>query len=113
MAKLFRVDRHVFNRAKPTKKIPVKITEATASGTLLTLTFNQPIKLEKGLTPQYSTDVAGAEPMSAALTTPTTLALTFSEDIDAATQVTIPFEDPAVRNLNGGYVSDSTFPLAA
>lgn len=113
MAKLFRVDRKVANRVKPKKKIPVKITEATASGTLLTLTFNQTVTLEKGMTPQYMANVGGVQPVSATMPNPTTLNITYSGDIEGATQVSIPFEDPAVRNAVGGFVSDSTFPIAA
>ncbi len=96
-------------RALPTRETPVRIESATAVGAVLTLTFDQPVVL-KG-TPKYTTDVAGATATSAVLTTPTTLAVTFSATIAAASEVTIPFQDPAVRNAVGGFVADSTFPV--
>jgi hypothetical protein len=40
-----------------------------------------------------------------------TIAITFSATIAAATEVRIPYEEPAVRNGSGGFVSTSTFPV--
>jgi len=96
------------NRPQPTS--PIAITAATKSGSVLTVTFNQPVGL-KGV-PQYSVGVAGADPLSAALTSPNVLALTFDAAITSATTVTIPYEEPAVRNSSGGFVATSTFPLS-
>ncbi len=96
-------------RVKPTQKTPVRIVSATAAASVLTVTFDQPVIL-KGV-PQYGVDVAGATPASAAMTNPLTLALTFSAAIAAATEVTIPFEEPGVRSAVGGFVADSTFPV--
>ena len=95
-------------RVKPRQVTPVRIVSAVAAASVLTITFDQPVTL-KGV-PQYTTDVAGPTPVSAAMTGPTTLAITFSAAIAAATEVRIPFEDPGIRNAVGGFVADSTFP---
>lgn len=96
-------------RAKTTQQTPVKIVSASAATTVLTVTFDQPVIL-KGI-PEYSVDVVGATPTGAALTAPTTLALTFSASIAAATEMTIPFQDPGIRNAVGGFVANSSFPV--
>ena len=96
-------------RAMPKQKTPVRITNATAAASVLTITFDQPVIL-KGV-PKYTTDIAGATAVSAAMTNPTTLALTFSAAVATATEVTIPFEDPGIRNAVGGFVADTTFPV--
>lgn len=49
--------------------------------------------------------------MSAVQTSPTTIEITFDVSIALATVVNIPYQEPAVRNAKGGYVSDSTFTL--
>ena len=95
------------NRPQPTT--PLSIVSASAAGSVLTIGFNQPVAL-KGV-PQYTTDVAGADPVSAAMTDAMTLAITFDAAVAAATEVRIPYEEPAVRNSSGGFVADSTFPV--
>lgn len=99
------------DRVKPKKATPVYISSASASGTVLTLTFDQTVGL-KG-TPQYVTDVPNAKPVSAEMTSPVMMRLTFDTDITTASELTIPFEDPAVKNPVGGFVADSTYPLSA
>jgi hypothetical protein len=95
-------------RAAPKRQTPVRIVSASAAGSVLTITFNQTVKL-KGV-PRYTTDVAGADAVSAVLSNPTTLLVTFDAAIAAATLVTIPFNEPAVQSTVGGFVADSTFP---
>src|SRR5688572_19784463 len=85
------------------QKTPIRIASASKSGSVLTVTFDQVVRI-KGV-PQYTTTVA-AEPISAVLTSPTTLALTFDAAITAATAFTIPFEDPGIQNGVGGFVAD-------
>jgi len=97
----------VVNNPQPTT--PILVTGATAVGSVLTMTFDQPIALNG--TPAYTTDVVGATATSAALTSPTTVAITYSAAVAAATEVRIPYEEPAVRNGSGGFVSTSTFPV--
>jgi hypothetical protein len=93
--------------SQPTASIA--ITAATAATTIVTVTFDQPVSLQG--VPQYTTDVAGADAVSAVLTSPTTIAITFDASVAAATELRIPYEEPAVRNASGGFVSTSTFPV--
>jgi len=109
MSVLLRTDKPSRDRVEPKTATPVRIASAAAAGSVLTVTFDQPVVL-KGV-PQYAVDVAGADPASAVLTDATTLALTFDAVIDAATEVTLPFEDPGIRSTVGGFVADSTFPV--
>jgi hypothetical protein len=49
--------------------------------------------------------------ISAVLTGPATVAVTFSASVTSATTLTIPFEDPAIRNASGGFANAGTFPV--
>src|SRR5688500_20398298 len=91
----------VFNN--PPKTVAIKVTAATAAGSVLTIVFNQPVSLNG--VPAYTTDVVGAEPVSAVLTGPTTGAITFSAAGAAATEARIPHEEPAVRHGSGGFAA--------
>jgi hypothetical protein len=95
------------NNPQPT--VPIKVTAASAATTVVTVTFDQPVSLNG--VPAYTTDVAGAEAVSAVMTSPTTVAITFDASVAAATELNIPYEEPAVRNSSGGFVSTSTFPV--
>jgi hypothetical protein len=97
------------NRPQPTTPISIAPGGASAAGSVITIEFNQPVILNG--VPQYSTDVAGATPISAVMTNATTLELTFSASVAAATEITIPYEEPGIRNSSGGFVSTSTFPV--
>jgi len=94
-------------RSQPTA--PIGIASATAVGSVLTMVFDQPVSLNG--VPAYTTDVVGATALSAVMTNATTVAVTFSAAVAAATEVRIPYEEPAVRNGSGGFVSTSTFPV--
>jgi len=91
------------------KTSPIKVVSANAATTIVTVTFDQVVFL-KGV-PNYSTDVLGADAVSAVMTGPTTIAITFDSSVAAATELNIPYEEPAVRNSSGGFVSTSTFPV--
>lgn len=97
------------DRVEPKRATPVRISSAAKAGSVLTVTFDQAVRL-KGV-PQYTLTGAIVTPLSAAMTSPTVMALTFSGSITAATVVHIPFEDPAIRNAVGGFVADTTFPV--
>lgn len=112
MPQLGRVEQHNEDRVQPKQPTPVRIVSATKATTVLTLVFNQPVTKIRDVVPQYTTDVAGATPLSATALTIDTVAVTFSADITAATEVNIPYLDPAVRSKDGGYIADSTFPVA-
>lgn len=99
---LIRKEQSNAERGKPRRRTPIHVTSWSASGTDLTLTFNQPVGLN-GL-PAYSTDVM-ATPVSAVQTDPLTIVITFSADISIAATLTIPFQDPAIRNKRGGFVT--------
>lgn len=81
---------------------PIRITGVTASGSVLAVEFDQAVALSG--VPAYTTNVAGAKAVSAVAKTPTTIEITFSATIATATSVTVPYEDPAVRNSIGGFV---------
>jgi len=93
----------------PQATTPIKVTSANAATTVVTVTFDQVVALTG--TPNYTTDVVGADPVSAVQTSPTTIDITFSASVAAATELNIPYEEPAVRNSSGGFVSTSTFPV--
>jgi hypothetical protein len=95
------------NNPQPT--VPIKVTAASAATTVVTVTYDQPVSLNG--VPSYATDVVGADPVSAVLTSPTTIEITFDASVAAATELNIPYEEPAVRNSSGGFVSTSTFPV--
>ena len=95
------------NNPQPTT--PIKVTDVAVAGSVATVTFDQAVSLQG--TPAYTTDIAGAEAVSAALTSPTTVAVTFDAAVATATALNIPYEEPAVRNASGGFVSTSTFPV--
>ena len=97
----------VVNNPQPTT--PITVTGAAAALAVLTVTYDQAVILNG--VPAYTTDVAGADAVSAVQTGPTTIAITFDSSVAAATEVFIPYEEPAVRNASGGFVSTSTFPV--
>lgn len=96
---------------QPERSTPITITDVEAAASVLTLTFDQPVSVTG--TPGITTDVAGAEPVSAVQTSPNVVAITFDAAIAAATSLNIPYRDPAIRNSVGGYVISNTFPIAA
>src|SRR5688572_4649433 len=94
---------------KPQPVTPIYISSAVAAGSVLTLTFDQPVMLSG--TPQFTTDVAGATAQSAVKTAANVVAITFSASIAAATVINLPFREPAIRNASGGFVTSSTFRI--
>jgi hypothetical protein len=95
------------NRPQPTT--PIAITSCTKAAAVVTIVFNQSVMLD-GI-PAYTTNLVGPTVISAALTTPNTLVLTFSATVATATTLNVPYEEPAVRNPSGGFVSQATFPV--
>jgi len=93
----------------PQPTAAIKITAGNAALAVVTVTYDQPVILNG--TPQYTTDVVGATAISAVKTGPNVVAITFSASVAAATALNIPYEEPAVRNSSGGFVSTSTFPV--
>lgn len=83
---------------------PITIT-ATTPGDTTVVEFDQAVIL-KGI-PQWPNNSASM-PLTAVLTAPDELTLTYPAP-DTTTAITVPFEDPGVRNGGGGYVSPGTF----
>lgn len=111
MTTLGRTEKEHRGRTKKTQPTPVRILTATKNAAVLTLTFDQPVVL-KGV-PQYTTNVAGATAVSATSPSIDSVAITFSATIATATTLNIPSPvEPAVRSKDGGYVANSTFPIA-
>ena len=94
---------------RPIPATPVGIVSVTKSLAVMTIVLNTPVSL-KGV-PAYTTNIGGVTAIGAAMTNPTTLALTFSASIAAATSLVIPFGEPAMRSSSGGYLTPGTFPV--
>ena len=90
----------------PVPSAPIGILTATPSGSTLTVVFDQPVGLS-GI-PRYTIDGGSAVPIAAAMTSPTTMVLTYAASIEGAGNATIPYDDPAVRNKSGGFVAPTT-----
>lgn len=111
MPQLGQTEKETRGRVKQKQQTPVRIVSATKNVAVLTLTFDQPVVL-KGV-PQYTTSVAGATPVSATSPSIDSVAITYSATIAAATTLTVPSPvEPAIRSKDGGYVANSTFPVA-
>ena len=93
----------------PVRTIPIAISSVTKSGSVMTIVFNQAVMLA-GI-PAYTTSIAGVTATAASMTDASTVAVTFSAAITTATELNIPFEDPAIRNASGGYANAGTFPV--
>src|SRR5881394_2284927 len=92
------------------RAIPISIVSAAKSGSVITIVFDQTVALSD--TPAYTTDLPAITAVSAAMTSPTTMAVTFSAAVTTATELNVPFGDPAVRNASGGYANAGTFPVS-
>lgn len=86
------------------RRSPITILTLTP-GASTVVTFDQAIPVLNGI-PQWPQNT-GAMPTAAELTAPDELTLTYAAPVP--TSVTVPFEEPAVRNGSGGFVSPGTF----
>lgn len=92
---------------QPQPATPIFMVLAEASGVAMEVVFDQPISLN-GL-PGYT---AGAAHVTAATqSAPNSVTLTFSAAVGSATKLVIPYQDPAIRNSSGGYVTSNQIPL--
>ncbi len=89
------------------RRTPISIVTVTPGDTT-SVVFDQAVIL-KGI-PAYPNNV-GHLPTAAVLTDAMTLSLTYPTP-DTTTTITVPFEEPAVRNGAGGYLLPGTFPGA-
>lgn len=90
--------------------VDANITAASVLTTVLSLTFDQVISLDG--TPEFLTDIAET-PVSAVLTSPNSVDITFSGDLTGAAVVIVPRNDPAIRTNTGGWVCCGTHPFPA
>jgi hypothetical protein len=88
---------------------PITVVSATKATNTIAIVFNQVVSLNG--TPAYTTNLAGITAISAVLTNPTTVTVTFSASVATATTLNVPFQDVTVRNMNGGYVNPGSFPV--
>lgn len=91
---------------KPQPTVAIRVLSVAPAGPMsdtLIIGFDGAVTL-KGV-PQYTTNIVGITPLSAVLSAPDTLELTFSADVSAATTLNVPPEEPAIRNASGGYVT--------
>ena len=89
-----------------TRRTPINIDSAVGALAVLTVVFDQPVVL-KGLPGWVG---AGSEVViSAVMLDAVTCEMTFGATVTSP--VSIPFEDPGIRNTAGGYVraSEATF----
>lgn len=86
---------------------PLVPTLSAHSGSTLPLTFPVPF-IYSGTLPAYT---AGATHVTGvAVTSPTTVTLTFSGT--PTTPLVVPFEDPAFRGSDGGFVQPGNYTIA-
>lgn len=100
-----------FQNASPgNTALVTNVVEATP---VLTVTFDQPVSLKGCPTSWITTGLTpNQNPVSAVLTAPNVIALTFGGgSIAAATGLTITPNDPAVRTATGGFAAAPTFPI--
>jgi hypothetical protein len=82
-------------------------TLSAHSGSTLPITFPIPF-VYAGILPAYT---AGATHVTGVtVTSPTTVTLTFSGT--PTTPLIVPFQDPAFRDLSGGYVQPGSYAIA-
>lgn len=109
-----------YNKNPQRRKIPGVGAEATrprrtpiiptipprATSAVVIVTFNVPV-IVKGL-PGWTGPTA-QHVISVVQNSPTQLTLTFSASIITETLITIPFEDPAIRHMAGGFVQPGQY----
>lgn len=86
------------------KRTPITLLDAAVSTPTVVLTLDQ-VVIVNGV-PQYPND-NGDMPDTASMTGPEEVTLHYPS---ATVSLTVPFEDPAIRNGVGGYVLPGTFP---
>ena len=84
-----------------TPLVPTVTDNATTS---VTITFNEQVVIHD--VPAYTGGADSITCTAAEQTSPGEVVLTFNH---TATGLTVPFEDPAIRNMAGGYVQPGTY----
>lgn len=88
-----------------------QLIDAAAAMAVLTLTFDRPVFV-RGLT-GITTDVGAVHEVTAVSTSPTTVDITYSGSIAAATAVNFPPYLGNIRTADGGFAAIPTFPVGA
>jgi hypothetical protein len=89
------------------RRTPIAVLSMSPTTHFLDVTFDQPVIL-KGI-PQWTDPVQGA-PLTAGMTSPTVMRLSYASS-PIGGPITVPFEDPAVRNNAAGYVTKQAFSM--
>jgi hypothetical protein len=95
---------------RPHPSTPITIVSASAGDTALVLALDQPVSLSG--TPAITVNVAGAVPLSAIQQDETHIMIVFDRDIGLATTMSIPWQDPAIRNATGGFIIATAVTLS-
>jgi hypothetical protein len=91
------------------RRTPIVPTVGAISGSTLPVTFPEAV-VYSGILPGWTTTTRSV--IAVAVTSPTTVTLTFSGSLVGTSPLTIPFEDPAFRNQIGGYVQPGAYAIA-
>ena len=96
-----------------TRPTPIAVVSVVAVGLTLTVTFDQPVLL-RGV-PQWPAGSPATPPTKATMPSPSSVLLTYPGYVGSESELTVPFEDPAVRNSRGGHVNAGRLavPLSA
>jgi hypothetical protein len=86
---------------------PLTMTFPASVAATLTITFNEPATLTG--VPAWTTTTRTC--VSVAQTSPTVFVLTFSGALAGTTPMIVPFQDPAFRSYQGGYVQAGNYAI--
>ena len=95
------------NRLARRTPINITVAEAGVGSAMLDVEFDGPW-IYTGILPAW-TATGGLTVLSAAVVGTNIFRVTWSANIVATNVITIPFEDPSIRNSAGGYVRTPTF----
>ena len=93
------------------RPVPIGVVRvATGAANTLVVTLDPPV--DRSGIPQFLKNGTAA-PTAATLASPVALTLTYPAGAEEPSTLTIPFEDPAVRNRSAGFVNAGTVTIAA
>lgn len=100
--------RSIGGEKRPLQKPPsIGIVNVSTDENDIIIVFDQYVRLS-GI-PQYLKNGTIA-PTAATMSAPNTLTLTYPAGPEAS-EITIPAEEPSIRNSSGGFVVPTTFPV--
>lgn len=95
--------RMAFDANRPPATTPIGIVSVSKFPGIVSIAFDQPVSLN-GI-PAYTTNLPGIKAVAASQNSAGVVEVEFDGSIMAATQLIIPYDDPAIRNLSGGFVT--------